>query len=216
MINSLKVLLLTISIVCGMHPRARTTLDRPSCVCSEKVSAIMHDINGAYCLYYGPSGNKRWKCENTEEWNRYLETTRIIVEEPTCQCSGIVTVNNVNYLKTKENVQQKLVALNNSIFPVFDFPLKDYENLLQLERYLENEKQTNDTIQGLSRIGGLNGQESGKTSNVNGDTKSIVHDSLGTWCGILKAGEFIKRWPCENEEEWNDFYAKYPDYKPKL
>ncbi|KAF5277552.1 hypothetical protein FQA39_LY18464 [Lamprigera yunnana] len=63
------------------------------------------------------------------------------------------------YLKTKENVEQNLVAVNHSIFLVFDFSLKDDENLLQLDQYLENEKQMNDTIQGLSRIGGLNGQD---------------------------------------------------------
>ncbi|KAF5302229.1 hypothetical protein FQA39_LY10268 [Lamprigera yunnana] len=67
--------------------------------------------------------------------------------------------NDVNDLKTNENVQQKLVAVNNSIFPVFDFPLKDDEYLLQLEQYLEDEKQINDTIQELSRIEGHNGQD---------------------------------------------------------
>ncbi|KAF5283442.1 hypothetical protein FQA39_LY04818 [Lamprigera yunnana] len=83
---------------------------------------------------------------------------QIIRKQNIIQAALLQLLNNVNYLKTKENVKQKLVAVNNSIFPVFDILIKVEENLLQLEQYLENEKQTNDTIQGLSRIGGLNGQ----------------------------------------------------------
>ncbi|KAF5278008.1 hypothetical protein FQA39_LY18418 [Lamprigera yunnana] len=81
---------------------------------------------------------------------------QIIRKQNIIQATLLQLVNNVNYLKTMENIKQKLVAVNNSIFPIFEIPLKDDENLLQLEQYLENEKQTNDTIRGLSRIGGLN------------------------------------------------------------
>ncbi|KAF5298185.1 hypothetical protein FQA39_LY02609 [Lamprigera yunnana] len=104
---------------------------------------------------------------------------QIIRKQNIIQATLLQLVNNVNYLKTKENVKQKLVALNNSISPLFDIPLKDDENLLQLEQYLENVKQTNDTIQGLSRIGGLNGQDFVKrvTSMVNGIIEP-VHQSV--------------------------------------
>ncbi|KAF5282388.1 hypothetical protein FQA39_LY17585 [Lamprigera yunnana] len=81
---------------------------------------------------------------------------QMIREQNIIQGTLLQLVNNVNYLKTMENVKQMLIAVNNSIFPVFDIPLEDDENLLQLEQYLENEKQTNDTIQELSRIRGLN------------------------------------------------------------
>ncbi|KAF5293026.1 hypothetical protein FQA39_LY13795 [Lamprigera yunnana] len=84
---------------------------------------------------------------------------QIIRKQNIIEATLLQLVNNVNYLKTKENVKQKLVADSNLIFPVFDIHLKDDENLLQLEQYLENEEQTNDTIQGLSRIGGLNRED---------------------------------------------------------
>ncbi|KAK4874983.1 hypothetical protein RN001_014343 [Aquatica leii] len=80
-----------ISAISAMHTRPITTLNRPRCVCSGRITAIMHDINGGYCIYYGENGNRRWKCENTEEWDRYLNTIQTIAEEPTCHCSGIVT-----------------------------------------------------------------------------------------------------------------------------
>ncbi|KAF5286401.1 hypothetical protein FQA39_LY16321 [Lamprigera yunnana] len=68
---------------------------------------------------------------------------QIIRKQNKIQATLLQLVNDVNDLKTKENVEQKLVAFNNSIFLLFDFPLKDVENLLQLEQYLENEKQMN-------------------------------------------------------------------------
>ncbi|KAF5286861.1 hypothetical protein FQA39_LY00394 [Lamprigera yunnana] len=71
---------------------------------------------------------------------------QIIIKQNIIQAALLQLVNNVNYLKTKENVKQKLAAVINSIFPVFNIPLKDDENLLQLEQYLENGKQTNDTV----------------------------------------------------------------------
>ncbi|KAF5280108.1 hypothetical protein FQA39_LY18142 [Lamprigera yunnana] len=84
---------------------------------------------------------------------------QIIRKQNIIQAILLQLVNDVNDLKTNENVEQKLVAVNNSIFLLFDFPLKDDEYFLQLEQYLEDEKQLNDTIQKLSRIGGHNGQD---------------------------------------------------------
>ncbi|KAF5294430.1 hypothetical protein FQA39_LY13415 [Lamprigera yunnana] len=79
---------------------------------------------------------------------------------PTAKQDDLVLVNSVNYLKTKENVNKSLSqSITQFFLYIFYFPLKDDENLLQLEQYLENEKQTNDMIQGLSKIGGLDGQD---------------------------------------------------------
>ncbi|KAF5283700.1 hypothetical protein FQA39_LY17248 [Lamprigera yunnana] len=71
---------------------------------------------------------------------------QIIRKQNIIQGTLLQLVNNVNDLKTNENVKQKLVAVNNSIFLLFDSSFKEDEYLLQLEQYLEDEKQMNDTV----------------------------------------------------------------------
>ncbi|XP_028130046.1 uncharacterized protein LOC114326045 [Diabrotica virgifera virgifera] len=33
-------------------------------------------------------------------------------------------------------------------------------------------------------------------------------------CTKYGHGKLIKKWPCENEDEWNKFYEEYPNLKP--
>ena len=43
---------------------------------------------------------------------------------------------------------------------------------------------------------------------------AITNDATGTWCTKSENGEEVKRWACENEDEWKEFFEKYPDEKP--
>ncbi|XP_023021608.2 uncharacterized protein [Leptinotarsa decemlineata] len=47
------------------------------------------------------------------------------------------------------------------------------------------------------------------------DATSVVQDSSGTWCGRFTDGKEDKRWECENREDWDAFYLKHPEEKPK-
>ncbi|KAF5269695.1 hypothetical protein FQA39_LY08620 [Lamprigera yunnana] len=71
---------------------------------------------------------------------------QIIRKQNKIQATLLQLVNDVNDLKTKENAEQRLVAFEYSIFLLFNFSFKDDKNVLQLEQYLENEKQINDTV----------------------------------------------------------------------
>lgn len=47
-----------------------------------------------------------------------------------------------------------------------------------------------------------------------GNVTGILSDSSGTWCTEYIKGEDSKKWPCENKEEWDMFFKKYPNEKP--
>lgn len=38
-----------------------------------------------------------------------------------------------------------------------------------------------------------------------GEVTGILTDSSGTWCSIYSKGEEIKRWACENKEDWRRY-----------
>lgn len=40
----------------------------------------------------------------------------------------------------------------------------------------------------------------------------IVTDKNGTFCALFNRGKEIRRWPCENRKEWNDFLTENPDW----
>lgn len=46
------------------------------------------------------------------------------------------------------------------------------------------------------------------TGNVGG----ILYDTTGTWC-TKNEKEELKKWACENKEEWETFFKEYPDEK---
>lgn len=64
---------------------------RPQCICSRKVTAIMQDASGAYCVYYDEGEIRQWACENRQEWNEYFYNQARSSKEPRCQCTGDVT-----------------------------------------------------------------------------------------------------------------------------
>ncbi|KAJ8934220.1 hypothetical protein NQ314_013498 [Rhamnusium bicolor] len=33
----------------------------------------------------------------------------------------------------------------------------------------------------------------------------IIHDDTGTWCGEFSKGREIRRWACENKEDWKEY-----------
>ncbi|KAK5641184.1 hypothetical protein RI129_009731 [Pyrocoelia pectoralis] len=41
----------------------------------------------------------------------------------------------------------------------------------------------------------------------------IINESTGLWCRNYVKGVEIKRWRCENQDEWAKFFQRYPDYK---
>ncbi|XP_030747930.1 uncharacterized protein LOC115876337 isoform X2 [Sitophilus oryzae] len=43
-----------------------------------------------------------------------------------------------------------------------------------------------------------------------GGISSILKDESGTWCTKYSNGEELRRWPCENRQEWDDFLKKNP------
>ncbi|KAJ8934219.1 hypothetical protein NQ314_013497 [Rhamnusium bicolor] len=47
------------------------------------------------------------------------------------------------------------------------------------------------------------------------EATSVVQDPSGTWCGKFSEDKKDRRWPCENKEEWEAFYKKHPEEKPK-
>lgn len=40
----------------------------------------------------------------------------------------------------------------------------------------------------------------------------IITDKAGTSCALFRRGKEIRRWPCENEKEWETFLAENPDW----
>ncbi|KAF5294018.1 hypothetical protein FQA39_LY13572 [Lamprigera yunnana] len=114
---------------------------------SAHISSSISSVAQMHIYQYGALSSTSAVTPTPKQDDLVLGLLKQIIRKQNIIQATLQLVNNVNYLKTKENVKQKLVAVNNSIFPVFDFPLKDDENLLQLEQYSENKKQTNDTIQ---------------------------------------------------------------------
>ncbi|XP_044744097.1 uncharacterized protein LOC123306261 [Coccinella septempunctata] len=45
-----------------------------------------------------------------------------------------------------------------------------------------------------------------------GEVNNILKDRTGTWCSTMKNGKELKRWPCENTRDWDEFFARYPDF----
>ncbi|XP_017770111.1 PREDICTED: uncharacterized protein LOC108557909 [Nicrophorus vespilloides] len=41
----------------------------------------------------------------------------------------------------------------------------------------------------------------------------ILSDAEGTWCNQRKAGKEVKRWPCENKDEWSAYKVKYAEFE---
>ncbi|ENN70817.1 uncharacterized protein LOC125504762 [Dendroctonus ponderosae] len=44
-----------------------------------------------------------------------------------------------------------------------------------------------------------------------GGISNILKDESGTWCTKYTKGEEQMRWPCENAQEWDDFFQKNPN-----
>ncbi|XP_019870789.1 uncharacterized protein LOC109599267 [Aethina tumida] len=38
-----------------------------------------------------------------------------------------------------------------------------------------------------------------------GEESNVLRDKAGVSCVLYKKGKEIKRWPCENQEEWDEF-----------
>ncbi|XP_044266029.1 uncharacterized protein LOC123012215 [Tribolium madens] len=45
-----------------------------------------------------------------------------------------------------------------------------------------------------------------------GIVSSILKDRTGTWCTRYSNGVELTRWPCENAQEWEEFFKKYPHF----
>lgn len=46
-----------------------------------------------------------------------------------------------------------------------------------------------------------------------GEVSGKLSDASGMWCTQL-AADGLKKWACENKEEWDKFFKKYPNEKP--
>lgn len=44
---------------------------------------------------------------------------------------------------------------------------------------------------------------------------AILSEHGGVWCYQARRGIEIKRWPCENTDEWDEFYAQNPEEAPQ-
>lgn len=55
----------------------------PECKCTtSEVNGILHDDTGVYCSYSVKGENeKKWKCENEEEWKKYEEEYKAYEEK---------------------------------------------------------------------------------------------------------------------------------------
>lgn len=42
---------------------------------------------------------------------------------------------------------------------------------------------------------------------------SVLTDANGTWCTQFTKGKEIKRWECENKEEWEEFFKNHSEFK---
>jgi len=89
----MKIFLLLLASLCAFQLTLgkSITTRRPQCICSGKVTAIMQDGSGAYCVYYGEGKTRQWHCENEDEWNAYLTAMAMSSREPRCHCTGDVT-----------------------------------------------------------------------------------------------------------------------------
>ncbi|KAJ8933623.1 hypothetical protein NQ318_002821 [Aromia moschata] len=47
-----------------------------------------------------------------------------------------------------------------------------------------------------------------------GNVSAILNNIEGTWCLEYARGLELRRWPCENQEEWERFYREYPNERP--
>nr|CAI5823032.1 unnamed protein product [Callosobruchus analis] len=49
----------------------------------------------------------------------------------------------------------------------------------------------------------------------NEQATSVLQDDFGTWCTKVVDGKEENRWACENNDEWEAFYVRHPEEKPK-
>ncbi|VEN56991.1 unnamed protein product [Callosobruchus maculatus] len=49
----------------------------------------------------------------------------------------------------------------------------------------------------------------------NEQATSVLQDDFGTWCTKIVDGKEENRWTCENNDEWEAFYVRHPEEKPK-
>ncbi|KAF5284415.1 hypothetical protein FQA39_LY17090 [Lamprigera yunnana] len=47
----------------------------------------------------------------------------------------------------------------------------------------------------------------------NQNATDILNEDTGLWCRTFTKGAEIKRWKCENQDEWAKFFEKHPNYK---
>lgn len=47
-----------------------------------------------------------------------------------------------------------------------------------------------------------------------GNVTGILKDETGIWCSTYAEGKEVKRWSCENAEDWKKFFEQNPEYKP--
>ncbi|XP_057667922.1 uncharacterized protein LOC130900931 [Diorhabda carinulata] len=43
------------------------------------------------------------------------------------------------------------------------------------------------------------------------DPTGVLTDATGTWCTEYRSGREIRRWSCENRNDWEAFFTQYPD-----
>lgn len=46
-----------------------------------------------------------------------------------------------------------------------------------------------------------------------GEVNGILNDGTGTYCSYSVKGENVKKWKCENEEEWTKYEEAYKKYQ---
>lgn len=46
------------------------------------------------------------------------------------------------------------------------------------------------------------------------EASGVSKENTGTFCEKFNDGIQFKKWPCENEDEWEQFYEEHPDLRP--
>ncbi|KAF5275147.1 hypothetical protein FQR65_LT16767 [Abscondita terminalis] len=98
-------------------------------------------------------------------------------------------MEDINELKSRTALDTTIVPIN-SIFTLFDLPIENEERLQEFESHLTKEKNLNDVIDEISKIGGKNVQEFVKRT-----MSRIISNEVGSqysWIGLKQKKNFSK------------------------
>ncbi|CAG9856895.1 unnamed protein product [Phyllotreta striolata] len=184
---------------------------RPKCACTD-ATGILTDHEGTWCTRYsGGREIKRWTCENGGDWENFYAQHPTGV--PKRSCCGRVS--------SQSEYLVKMIKFSLFVFlPIALILAEDLSDCKCKDGYSAHK----DTYGNMYCRGNV--VKSGKSilpCNIifkpdcvcSNEATSVVQDSSGTWCGRFIDSKEYRRWECENKEDWEAFYQKHPEEKPK-